>query len=301
MEISLNSLFVQNPWWNREKLSLGEYGFQFDPVIREYSRHSIKWRPKILDELNLGKDGIYILEGARGVGKTTILKLLIRQLLKEDGVKPNNIFYYSCHNVETNEQLNELIKIFLDWRKSSRGQRLYIFIDEITLVKRWEKGISYLAKAGKLKNTSVVLTGSVLGKIKIDAGRKRINRKIISSLSFKDFISLINPGLFQKISSSGYSSCQSKLDYYADIYFLTGGFIPGLNSFLENGAIKQGVYSNYLYWLIADIAKLNRDVALMRQTIEQIIINLGRTIGYKTIAKKTKAKTHLTVAEYLRI
>ena len=301
MEINLDLLQIQNPWWDYKFSSSGEYNFNFDPVLSEYENHVLKWKPKILDEIDFEKDSIYILEGARAVGKTTILKLLIKKLIKKDKIKPNNIFYYSCHNLETNEQLNELIKVFLSSLKNFKKERRYIFIDEITLIKNWDKGMSYLAGAGKFKNISVVLAGSVLGEFKLKAPGLKIDSKIISSLSFKDFTRLINPELFGKINKNNYLKFESKLEYYVDIYFLTGGFISCLNSFAENGAIRQNVYSNYLYWLIADIAKLKRDTGLMRQTVEQIILNLGRTIGYKTIAKKTKAKTHLTTAEYLKI
>jgi len=35
--------------------------------------------------------------------------------------------------------------------------------------------------------------------------------------------------------------------------------------------------------------------------MEKLILNLGSPIGYKTLTRKTKAKTHLTAAEYLNM
>ncbi|MFH1583380.1 MAG: DUF4143 domain-containing protein, partial [Candidatus Falkowbacteria bacterium] len=92
-----------------------------------------------------------------------------------------------------------------------------------------------------------------------------------------------------------------RLEYYLDIYLLTGGFISAINDYKENGAIRQNIYSNFLHWFLAYIARSNRDIILTRQIMEKLILNLGSSLGYKTLTHKTKAKTHLTAAEYLNI
>jgi len=270
---------------------------KFDPVIALFERQPFRQEPEILAEFDLKKDNIYTLYGGRGSGKTTVLKLLIRKLIEEKTC-PDNIFYYSCHNLETYEQLNELIKIFLNWRHLEKTGRLFIFIDEISLIKNWPKGVQYLAKAGKLKNATVILSSS-----RREDGRKNFKSedKIISSLSFAEFVRTLNPKLLAKAKKENYKNYQEQFDYYLDIYFLTGGFLPCLNSYREEGGVKQDIYNDYLYSLTADIAKLGRDVILTRQILEQVILNLGRPLGYKTIARKTKAKIHTTITEYLEI
>jgi len=290
MEINLELLAIQNPWWEGTSI-------KFDPVIEVYSHQSLSMRPEILDSINLNSDSINIWQGARGVGKTTAIKLLIKELIEKKKIDPKNIFYYSCHNIDTCEQLNELIKIFLTWRQDKREKK-FVFIDEITIIKNWEKGINYLVKADKFKNVSVFLVGSSLSK---DELAQKANNKIIASFNFFDFIKLINPSLAKKITKKNYLQHAKQLDYYLDIYNLVGGFISSLNSYKDKGAVDQKIYSNYLYWLIADLAKLGRDISLLRQILEQVLLNLGRPIGYKTIARRTKAKTHLTVGKYLDI
>jgi len=301
MELNLELLSIQNPWWTRvAELKRTGQSLKFDPVIEAYHQKTLKWQPPVIKQLDLTMDKVYSIFGARGVGKTTMLKLLIEQLIDKQHIHPDNIFYYSCHNLETYEQLNELIKIFLSWRKRKVGRK-YIFIDEITLIKNWHRGINYLIKARRLKNVAMILTGSVAPDFRKLTNNSIGEEKIITSLDFKEFLSLINPQLFKKVKPSNFLKFHNQLDYYLDIYNLCGGFISGINSYKEHGAVKQQIYSNYLYWLIADMAKLGRDIILVRQIIEQLMLNLGQPLGYKTIASKTKAKTHLTVADYLKI
>jgi len=302
MDIDLELLAIQNPWWTSlgTKEQVGK-NLKLDIGAGIDNGEELKWQPKILTELSLKRGDISVLRGARGTGKTTVLKFLVRKLINEKDVNPDNIFYYSCHNLDTYEQLNELIKIFLNWRELAKQKQLFIFIDEIALIKNWPKGIDYLVKAKKLKNSTVVLASSTLPNNQVKQRNFISQNKMITSLDFDEFIKLLNPKLFKNINKDNYKKYQAQLDYYLDIYFLTGGFIVCLNDYLKRGAISQTIYNNYLAWLVADFAKLDRDIVLLRQILEQVIINLGQPVGYKTIARKTKTKSHLTVATYLEI
>jgi hypothetical protein len=316
MEINLDLLKIQNPWWEKDEIG-------FDPLLVKPLKEPFEiWR-KFINGLDVKKNKIYTLHGTRGVGKSTISKIIIKDLIKKKKVNPKNIFYYSCHNIDTYEQLNELIKIYLSWRSTEKKQ-VFIFIDEITLIKNWTKGINYFINAGKLKNASVFLIGSTLlsgdrGRVKFEKDNIKFDNntenKILSTLDFKEFIKLINPEIYEGLEKNNFllpfkklktrinqeKNKIKKLDYYLDIYFLTGGFISSVSDFINNGSVSQKIYTDYLSWLIGDMAKLGRNVILMRQIIEQVILNLGNTVGYKTIAKKTDAKTHLTVEDYLKI
>jgi len=293
MEINLQLLTIQNPWWT-------DKDFKHDPVLESFGEHELKWSSDILEKIKLDHDKVYSIQGPRGVGKTTIIKLLIKDLINKQNVNPVNIFYYSCDNINTYEQLNELMKSFIHWRRGhnhGNDERLYVFIDEITLVKDWRKGIKFLQEAEMLENVTTLLFGSSFSK-----GDKNIQVQILGSLSFREFVRLVNPDLYGKIRERrDYEISQGKLGYYLDIYFLTGGFISAINEFKERGGVSEDIYDNYLYWLIADLAKMGRDVILFRQIVEKIIFSLGQMVGYKTLAANTKARTHSTASEYVDI
>jgi len=304
MDLTLELLSIQNPWWH--KAGKHPAGLKFDPVIVRYEKNKLKWTPPVFKKIDLAKDKIYFLAGPKGAGKTTILKLIVRRLIEDKKIDPGQIFYYSCHNLDSYEQLNEMIKLFLNWsgrgRERSLGDtrdRRYIFIDEITMIKNWRRGIEYLRQARAFKGATVILSGSSFAGAAMKIGGLEV--KLISGLSFAEFARLVNPALFKDISPANYVKRQKRLDYYLDIYLLTGGFISAINDFKENGAVGQNVYSNFLHWFLAYVSRSSRDTVLTRQIMENIILNLGRPVGFKTLSRKTKARTHLTAAEYLNL
>lgn len=58
------------------------------------------------------------------------------------------------------KELFEVLNLYLNWAAAFRLERKYIFLDEISSVRNWEKGLKYLVDTGALKNATVVLTGS---------------------------------------------------------------------------------------------------------------------------------------------
>lgn len=299
MEINIKYLSIQNPWWSGGVL-------KYDPILENFDQQELKFRSELIGQIDLEKKLIYVLRGPRGCGKTIILKSLIRELIERRGINPENILYYSCHNINSNEQLNEIIKVFLAYAQERKNKdRLYIFIDEITLVKNWEKGIEYLRSAGLFGNAELFLSGSMLSGEKIlhEYLKNKIYKEIlIPTITFGQFVELLNPDLSDRLNAESFTQeLLDKLEYYLEIYFLTGGFMAAINNYKNFGSVKQPVYSNFIYWLIADIAKMGRDLVMFRQMLERVIFNLGKPLGYKTIAHSTKAKTHLTAEEYIKI
>lgn len=284
MDMTIDRLAVQNPWWWGESL-------EYDPVLEEYDNLALPFQWNVVLEKELFRDGIYLIQGVRGIGKTTLLKTWIRRLLDRQ-VAPSSVFYYACYNLVSFEELNEAIKIFLKNKGREKKGRCYIFLDEAVMIKDWQYGLEQLKKEGWLKGVTVVASGSIAEGTMFPF----VEARYLYPLSFSQFVSLYRPDL-----DLGKREDRKYLDYYLDAYFLTGGFPSAINGFYTDHTVGQRVYDDLLYWLIADITFTGRDMLLVEEILGNIIATAGRPVGYKTLARNTKAKSHLTVKDYLEV
>lgn len=308
MNFTIQQLKSQNPWWGHPDFINQDYHIEI------LNRQPIKWRPKILSQFKLNSDNIYTLRGARQIGKTTSLKILIKELL-EKGTEPANIFYYSCNNIDNYQDFISILDVYLDWlAETGNKKRIYVFIDEVTFVKDWEKTIKYFVDLGKLKNTSMILTGSNAYDLKYGTerlpgrrGRDADLDKIFYPLGFSEFVGLMDEKIMEKFQdekisalSSSYKFFQNDLQKMLNRYLLTGGFISAINDIEEKKKVELNKYSEYLNWTLGDLAKLGRRESVARSIAAEIIKTATSSLGWDTIAKKT-AVSHVTVSEYTEI
>ena len=106
-----------NPWWNNAKAIEG------DADILRFNEQEIKYYP----EFEVG-EGIFVLRGPRQVGKTTLAKLKIRELLAEKN--PRNVFYYSLDLLKNPKEIHDVILAYLE-EVAGEGKR-FLFLDEAT-------------------------------------------------------------------------------------------------------------------------------------------------------------------------
>lgn len=291
----------QNPWWvAKEKI-------EDDVNLEKLSRVKYRWHPQILDTFKMNEDVIYTLRGSRQIGKTTTLKLLVKRLLKENNKE--NIFYFTCNNIDTYQELIDILRTYFDWLDNT--QRKYIFVDEITFVKNWTRAIKHLADLGKLRNCTMILTGSNAHDLKYEVERMPGRRgedaeldKILFPVLFREYVGFVNPEVIQKISDiksapKHYPFYKKELKKYLDDFLLTGGFIQAINSLAANKKIEIDIYQQYLSWILGDLAKLGKKEPYSRQIFDQILRSITTNIGFNTIAKKTSIDSHRTVEDYL--
>jgi predicted AAA+ superfamily ATPase len=308
MNFTIQQLKSQNPWWDHPDFIVKDYH------IEVLNRQKIKWRPKILSQFKLNSDNIYTLRGARQIGKTTSLKILIKELL-EKKTNPVNIFYYSCNNIDGYQDFINIISIYLDWLAEMNAKgRIYIFIDEVTFVKDWERAIKHFADLGKLRNVFMILTGSNAYDLKYGTerlpgrrGRDIDHDKIFYPLGFPEFVELMDENIMEKFKSKNiaeltsiYQFHQNDLQKLLNKYLLTGGFISAMNDLEGKKKIELNKYSEYLNWTLGDLAKLDRRESVARSIIAEIIKTAASSLGWDTIAKKV-AVSHVTVGEYTEI
>jgi len=101
MRVSIADLYEFNPWWQDPQR------IEEDPQVTEWRGAAFRWVPRLCRTFE-DVDVIYTMRGPRRVGKTTLLKLKIMELLRK-GANPKNILYFSCDLLSGPRQLAETL------------------------------------------------------------------------------------------------------------------------------------------------------------------------------------------------
>ncbi|MFH1260106.1 MAG: ATP-binding protein [Elusimicrobiota bacterium] len=301
-KIGKYQLQSHNPWWLRQEL------VQEDNKIVEFEQQKYKWHHPFYYNFPLQEDAILTLRGPRQVGKTTFLKLLIRHLLLEVKIPRQAVFFYPCDRIADYNELYDLLTEYLNFVQARENSRLFIFLDEISFVKEWQRAIKSLADSGKLKNVVLLLTGSNVLDIQFSSERLPGRRgKIfrpdieIQPLDFSDFLGLVMPDLREKKIGEVFSLHFAQLQKLFEDFLLTGGFLVNINNYYSQGFIPAYIYDLYRSWIEGDLHKTGKSDEVALRIFERLFIHLTTPTSYYKLAKESGVVSHLTVRDYLDI
>ena len=319
-------LVEDNPWWWNPKL------IRRDMKIVDLDGLMVDWKPRIAYTFNFSKDLVYSLRGPRQVGKTTLIKLQIKQKLDE-GISPYNIMYYAFDVDTAPKDLVNVIKEYLDGTERLRkDSRCYIFLDEVSAVKDWQRGIKRLWDQGRLINCTVVATGSNTMDIRTSSerlpGRRGTSNdvldKIMLPMKFSEFVAAIDEDIGDLLGSHGLTRAHLRymhfkkildldldlgieqlmpyvpvLNRYLKDYLLTGGMPRVVNEYLERGLVKESTFKMYLDAILGDLRSLNRNSSTFKQLSRSVIRAIGSTSSWRSLQKNTDIGSPDTVASYV--
>jgi predicted AAA+ superfamily ATPase len=318
-------LMDQNPWWRNPKAILE------DKYIKSLTNSKACWLPRLKYKFDFSADVIYTIRGPRQVGKTTLLKEMIKDLL-DLGVHPRAIFYYTCELINNPRELVEKISVYLDQIRPSPKQRTYLFLDEISSVRDWQKAIKYLVDTGKLENTSTILTGShtldikkAYEKLPGRRGQKEETLdKIMLPMKFAEYAETLNEDVRNTIRELNLLSIDKRTELLQQVlqgrtpeeikellflakeleklfqdYLITGGTAKVVDEYLKHNEIPEHVYKTYIDVILGDLARWNKRESYIRQIINRVIETLGNPVGWNTLKQETDIAHHNTIAEYI--
>jgi predicted AAA+ superfamily ATPase len=316
----------QNYWWkNASEISN-------DDKIKQLDAARVPWHPRLKYFIRLDGDKIYTLRGPRQVGKTTLCKTLIRDLIT-GGNDPRGILYYSCDLVSDEKELFDVLDQYISWASAFDPVRKYLFLDEISSVRNWEKGLKHLVDTGFLKDTSVVLTGSHSIDIKKSIERLPGRRgegnetleKILLPMKFAEFAETVNPsirdlfeethlrktswrqeiiqGLFEGEVDPVINALriyQDELDILFDQYLITGGIPRPINEFFSDGNINNSTYEIYVRSLMGDLARWQIPEIAVKQILRALFRKLTTNVSWQGLVNDTDIGSHNTIAKYVQ-
>ncbi|MEM2897588.1 MAG: ATP-binding protein [Candidatus Bathyarchaeia archaeon] len=308
------ALHIFNPWW-KGKEYLGE-----DEDYRKWEESKIKWKPEILDKIlneeNLRSFSLHFIFGPRQVGKTTLLKLMIKNLL-EIVDDPEAIFYFRCDGLADYKELGEVIDAYLKIKRNKRIEKSFIFLDEITFPKEWNRAIKLNIDIGNFKNDVLFLTGSLsmYAKREVETfpGRRGHGKDFIFyPISFREFVKIVKPEIIEKIGkmedfkeeeirekSLKALPWVDELNELFETYLECGGFPLAIKSKLETNKVSREAMDSYLSWIRGDVARLKRNESITKRIAKAIIEKAPSTINYYSLAKEFEIKSHKTVFQHI--
>lgn len=265
-----------------------------DPQLSQLQLQKYVYKSPLLDEFPVQIPGIYTLGGSRQIGKSTLLKQWIQNLLHTK-VAADAIAYFTGELIDDHHMLVRLLQNHLAEYNAENIN--YIIIDEITYIKDWDKAIKFLADGGLLRQTILMLTGSDLSLIK-DARLRFPGRRGIADktnfhqypLSFQEYIALTNKDKDDiLIINQGFKN-----------YLQHGGFLTAINNF-DIGKIYPATYATYTDWICGDVMKRGKKEKYLREILTSVIKRYNSQVSWNALAKDLSIDHPQTVAEYIDV
>ncbi|NQU80371.1 MAG: ATP-binding protein [Bacteroidetes bacterium] len=254
-------LYQYNPWWEED-----------------YKLENIIERSQYVNFLkdNISNKHIIFLTGLRRVGKTTLMKIIIKELLNQQ-VDKKNILYVSVDDYLLRQ--NNLFDILDEYKKIHKlkmEEKIYVFFDEITYQNDYHQQLKNLYDKFNIKVFATSSSSSLLRDKKAYLTGRSITLEV-KPLDFEEY------KLFKKIE------VKKRDDILNDSYF---------KDYMKDGGLPENVLNpnrEYLMNLIDDI--IQKDITayhglknhqLLRDYYTLLMERSGKQLSINKIANILK-------------
>lgn len=283
--MDLSELERFNTWWKIGKVR--------QSLTKEYKRIVYNQIMKYID-----KRLIILLYGLRRMGKTTIMYQIISELLEHTEGK--NILYFSFdeYAYSIDDVLNEYQNSVLHKTFDNTEKNVYIFLDEIQKLQRWEDKIKIYYDL--YPNLKFILSESASVSLRKKSDESLAGRIItiaVEPLNFTEFLEMNglnvikikeNPDLYKR-------DIMPLLDRY-----MKYGTFPELSRNEDDDYarlyIRETVIDRIIYKDIEREFRVN-DVELLKNLIKMISNRPGMTLNFKAISENI-GRDQRTISNY---
>ena len=237
-----------------------------------------------IDQLKdfIDKPQVKVLTGVRRSGKSSIMLLLKDEILKRS-VTPEQIIYINLESFIFSELKNAKALYQYVSEQTTKGQKIYLLIDEIQEVREWEKAINaFLVDL----NIDIYLTGSNAFLLSSELATHLAGRYVeipVYTLSFSEYLQFKSHYFHQE-------KLTTKESFLS--YLRLGGFpVLHTTNYTEATAYKV-IYDIYSSVILRDtVQRYNiRDVELLERVIKYVFDNIGNTFSGKNVADYFKSQ-----------
>lgn len=239
--------------------------------------------------------------GFRRSGKSFLLKMLSKFLM-EKGVAQENVFYLNfendlLQNVKTVSDLRHIWEVYLR-EIADINKPIYVFWDEIQMIKNWERLVRTLYEQGKY---NIFISGSnsqlLSGELSSSLSGRSLNLEV-KPFSFVEYLQYL------KLNHNNYYSQKAAIDSAFTFYLRRGGLC-------EQFSLEDSMAVNYSESLVQKIIlddiikRYNIDnVNLLKETFLFVRGNITSTLSLRRIVGRLEEQgisvAATTIENYIR-
>lgn len=235
-------------------------------------------------------EGVLLVRGARQYGKSTWLEGKLRESVVSGG--PASAFYLNGDELHNVEALIEAIRAVAPlYRTDAPFRRL--FIDEITAVRGWERGVKLLVDSGELRGILLITTGSKATDLRRGAerlpGRKgRLERTgwLFTPIPFVEFARVAAEHFGEDTMIA---------------YLLSGGCPVAAAELVRTGRLPEYVVEMVRDWVLGECAAAGRDRSSLLAAYEVILRRGGTPVGQAALAREAGLANNTVAAGYVEL
>lgn len=282
-----------------------------DPHLRRLREQVFVHRSGLLDDLPRSQPGIYSIGGGRQIGKTTLLKQWMDELLRS-GVQPSHLRFLTGELIDDHHSLVRILTELL--AEMPIDGINYILLDEVTYIQDWDKAVKYAADAGLLEKTELFLTGSdllIIQEARMRFPGRRGKADIVDfhlhPLSFGEVLTLkkrLAPADLQSLKGDTRERPpdidQLLLEEFI-CYLAHGGFLTAINDLARSGRVLPATFNIYSDWIRGDMLKRGKQENYLREILSAIAKRYGTQVTWNALARDLSIDHPATVGEYIAL
>lgn len=242
-----------------------------------------------LNELPLDP-GILLIRGARQYGKSTWLEGQLKETIVRFG--PGSAFYLNGDMLSSAEEFrSKLLVLTESFPPNVKVKR--IFIDETTMIPKWEYVLKHLVDRGKLNDVLLVTTGSKATDLRRGAeklpGRKGKHKRssyLFTPLGYREFKRVCGTHLGEKTLLA---------------YLLSGGSPVAGAELAATGSLPEYVIELVRDWIEGEIAASGRQRSALLNIAKTLFRFGGTAVGQAKLAREAGLANNTVAAGFIEL
>ncbi|GMV38437.1 MAG: hypothetical protein AMXMBFR64_01530 [Myxococcales bacterium] len=234
--------------------------------------------------------GVILVRGARQYGKSTWLERQIAETIEQYG--PGTAFYLNGDVLRDADTLSEAIRALVPLFAAEAPVRR-LFIDEITAVDGWERGLKRVIDAGEVRRVLVVTTGSKATDLRRGSERLPGRKGRLDRTSY-----LFTPVMYAEFRRL----CGEQLGAQTlPAYMLAGGCPVALSEIARHGRLPEYVLEMVRDWIHGEVAASGRQRSSLLAVMECLMQRGGTPVGQARLAREAGLANNTVAAGYIEL